>query len=387
MSSDLPPEAYHAALAGLDDLTPTRLLALVRAGPPEDVWSMVAGDAPAIPAVARLWSRRSDLREVWRASARRRPPPQVWAKCVATGSEVLVIDAPRYPPLLAVDPLPPPVLFARGDVGVLDGRRAGIVGTRNATEGGRRLAERLGRELSSAGVRVVSGLARGIDGCAHAGAVLAVHAAGSSPDGGPGAPIAVVASGPDVPYPKAHARLWASVVECGLLLSEHPPGSPPLPDWFPQRNRIIAALSEVLVVVESRSRGGSLITVREAAKRQVGVLAVPGSLLNRAAEGTNRLIADGGQAVLDTLDVLVALGLDTKRAGRRVFDARPRPSAADQRILDAFSGDALTVDEVAARVDVALVPLALALGRLEAEGWLRSDGGWYEPMDAGTARR
>ncbi len=381
MSDDaLPPVAFAAALAGLDRLTPTRLLALISAGPWSEVWRMVAGDVAASTTVSRLWSRTPALRDEWRASARLRPPEQVWAACLATATEVVVIGSPSYPELLAVDPLPPPVLFARGDLGVLDGRRAGIVGTRNATEGGRRLSARLGRELSEAGVRVVSGLARGIDGCAHAG-VLSASRSGPLP---PGPPIAVVASGPDVPYPREHARLWAEVIDRGLLLSEHPPGSPPLADWFPLRNRIIAALSEVIVVVESRSTGGSLITVREATKRNIGVLAVPGSLLNRAAEGTNRLIADGGQAVLDTLDVLVALGLDTRRAGRRAFDSRTRPDAADQRVLDAFDGDALTIDEVAGRVGLPIVGLALSLGRLEAGGWLRAAGGWFEPMDART---
>ncbi|MGD9705021.1 MAG: DNA-processing protein DprA [Acidimicrobiia bacterium] len=379
MSDDsLPPVAFAAALAGLDRLTPTRLLGLVRAGPWPEVWRMIAGDIPASTAVGRLWSRTPALRDEWQACARRRPPDQVWAACAASGTDVVVIDSPRYPALLAVDPLPPPVLFARGDLGALDGRRAGIVGTRNATEGGRRLAARLGRELAEAGVRVVSGLARGIDGCAHRGVLSAASSSGTAP----GPPIAVVASGPDIPYPREHTGLWNAVIERGLLLSEHPPGSPPLADWFPLRNRIIAALSEVVVVVESRASGGSLITVREATKRQIGVLAVPGSLLNRAAEGTNRLIADGGQAVLDTLDVLVALGLDTRRAGDRVFDARARPDRADQHVLDAFDGDALTIDEVVARADVPLVDLALALGRLEAGGWLRAAGGWFEPMDA-----
>ena len=387
--ADLPDEAYAAALAGLDQLTPTRLAALVRAGPPAEVWAMVAGRSPASDAVRRLWTRVPALRDAWRSCAATRPVEAVWEACLASETEVVVLGSDRYPQVLALDPLPPAVLFARGDLSVLDGRRAGVIGTRNATEGGRRLARRLGRELATAGVRVVSGLARGIDGCAHAGALAAVPANGldAGDRAGPrvGPPIAVVASGPDVPYPKENVRLWAEVIDHGVLLSEHPPGSPPLPDWFPMRNRIIAALSEVLVVVESRATGGSLITVREATKRQVSVLAVPGSLLNRAAEGTNRIIAEGGAAVLDTVDVLVALGLDTKRAGRRAFDARPRPAPADRRVLAAFDGDALTVDEVAARVDMAIIDLALALGRLEAAGWLHDTGGWYEPVDAGMS--
>lgn len=376
---DLPSEAYAAALAALDRITPTRLASLLRSGPWDEVWRMVRGEVPAAAAVTGLTERHPGLADAWRASARQRPPSSVWEACLATGTDVVVMGADRYPALLSFDPLPAPVLFVRGDLGALDRRRAGVVGTRNATEGGRRLAVRLGRELAEAGVGVVSGLARGIDGCAHLGALAAGE------HGAP--PIAVVASGPDVPYPKEHGRLWRDVVERGVLLSEHPPGSPPLADWFPLRNRIVAALSEVVVVVESRDRGGSLITVREATKRQIDVLAVPGSLLNRAAEGTNRLIADGSRAVLDTLDVLVALGIDTKRAGRRAFDARPVPSAADRRVLDAFDGDALTVDELALRAAVPIVELAVSLGRLEAGGWLQGSGGWYEPVDARPARR
>lgn len=378
--SELPPEAHAASLASLDRLTPSRLASLLRAGPWSEVWRMVAGEIAASPEVARLAGSRPGLADAWRASARSRCPETVWESCQVTGTEVVVMGSERYPALLSFDPLPAPVLFVRGDLGALDGRRAGIVGTRNPTEGGRRLAMRLGRELADAGVSVVSGLARGIDGCAHVGALASTSASAA-------APIAVVASGPDVPYPREHLRLWRDVVEQGVLISEHPPGSPPLAEWFPLRNRIIAGLSEVVVVVESRARGGSLITVREAEKRQVGVLAVPGSLLNRAAEGTNRLIADGGQAVLDVLDVLVALGIDTKRAGRRAFDARPAPTAEDRRVLDAFDGDALNIDEIACRTAVPLVQLALSIGRLEAGGWLRDSGGWYEPVDAGPRLR
>src|SRR5690606_572209 len=135
------------------------------------------------------------------------------------------------------------------DLSVLAERRAGIIGTRNATAAGRATAFELGHELAVNGVAVVSGLARGIDGAAHRG----VRAGDGRPAGG-------VANGRDAPYPKPHTELWEWVATHGLLVSEWPPGTTPEPWRFPLRNRILAALCEVLVVVESRERGGSLIT-------------------------------------------------------------------------------------------------------------------------------
>ncbi|MEZ5218254.1 MAG: DNA-processing protein DprA [Ilumatobacteraceae bacterium] len=362
-------EAHAAALAGLSAMTPARLRSLLRRHRPEVAWAVACGEHP--DRVVESWFARSpELRQRWANDARMRPPGVLADRCVQARTNVLILGTDGYPPLLAGDPEAPAVLFAAGDPTVLAGRRAAIVGTRNATEGGRRLALRLGRELADAEVRVVSGLARGIDGAAHRGVLTS--------QGGP--PVAVVASGPDVPFPKEHTDLWRAVVERGVVFSEHPPGAPPLAAWFPLRNRILAALSEVVVVVESRQRGGSLQTARLATERQIPVLAVPGSLLNRAAEGTNRLIADGCAAVLDTLDVLVALGLETTRLDGPGPDPRPRPSAADTRILDAFDGDPLTLDQVCLRAGEPIAAVALAVGRLEAAGWLVDTGGWFEPV-------
>src|SRR6185312_13567930 len=139
--------------------------------------------------------------------------------------------------------------------------------------------------------------------------------------GGP--PIAVVGNGPDRPYPRVNAALWGAVCGRGLLLTEWPPGTTPEAFRFPLRNRILAALSEVLVVVESRERGGSLITAQAAMERSIDVMAVPGSVRNRAAAGTNHLLRDGAAPVTEVDDVLVALGLDTRRAALSTFDPRP----------------------------------------------------------------
>src|SRR6185295_12761685 len=135
---------------------------------------------------------------------------------------------------------------------------------------------------------------------------------------GGGRPIAVVASGHDVVYPREHRDLWREVAERGLLLSEAPPGTPPEAFRFPMRNRVIAALSEVVIVVESREHGGSLITVTEAMERNVPLMAVPGGVHNRAATGTNQLIRDGAGVVIDVTDVLLALAMDHSRASAAV---------------------------------------------------------------------
>ena len=161
----------------------------------------------------------------------------------------------------------------------------------------------LGRDLGRAGVRVVSGLALGIDAAAHHGA-LDAEADGGAP------PIGVVGSGLDVTYPRAHGALWTAVAAAGVLVGEAPLGAAPEPWRFPARNRIIAALGSVVVVVESHPRGGSRHTVDAAEARGRQVLAVPGSVRSPASRFTNELLADGCHPARDVTDVLVALGLE-----------------------------------------------------------------------------
>lgn len=300
---------------------------------------------------------------------------------LALGLTVRAIGDPGYPSALAIDPAAPPVIVMRGSTSALSARRVAIIGTRNATPGGVRVARALAEDLAAVGVTVVSGLARGIDGAAHDG-VRRAAAAGASP-----LAVAIVGSGPDVPFPRSNRDLWEWVAGHGLLVSEHPPGTEPMAAHFPQRNRIIAALSELVVVVESRETGGSMITVREALRRGVGVLAVPGSVLSPAARGTNSLIADGAVAARDAADVLVALGLDTSRSATLPFDPRPDPSIGDRAVLAAFGGDTLTIDEVSTRLALPVRDLAVAIGRLEATGWVHDVGGWYQPIGPREAGR
>ncbi len=281
---------------------------------------------------------------------------------------------PRYPAGLLDDPLPPPVLFARGDLALLEGRRVAIVGTRNATVSGRATARLLGHGLATAGVHVLSGLARGVDGYAHRGALAAL----TKQSDGAGRAIGIVASGHDVIYPREHADLWSAVAECGLLLSESPPGTPPEPHRFPLRNRIVAALSEIVIVVESRERGGSLITASEAIDRSIPVMAVPGPVDRRSAAGANRLICDGATPVLGVDDVLIALSYQNGRSAVMAADLRPRPRGVDLAVYRVIADDARTIDGVALALGLSLVDAAMGLARLEANGWIAQADGWFE---------
>ena len=367
----MPPAAFVASLAGFERMTTNRLSGLLAHRSAEQAFAIATGGCSPPEPFATLFAREPDLAAAWRRCGGRRRPDQVWQQCLAAGVAVVTVADPAYPAALLDDPRRPAALFVRGDLAALDARRVGIVGTRNATQRGRETAARFGYELAAEGVVVVSGLAKGIDGAAHRGA-LAVDDA---------RPVAVVGTGPDRPYPAVHSRLWEAVAARGALVSEWPPGIGPDAFRFPLRNRILAALVEVLVVVESRERGGSLITAREAAERGVAVFAVPGALQSRAAVGTNKLLCDGAAPATETADVLMALGLDRRRAGRARHDPRSLPSAVDRQLIDVCRAQPQTLEAISHRIDRSLVDIALAVARLEHAGWLRETAGWFEAID------
>ena len=364
----VPAEAYVAALAGFQRMSLHRLGALLRHHEPKDAWRVALGEVPAAGLVARVLAQ-DGVRAAWRRSASERSPEVVWQRCLDLGIEVVPYGHPRYPGGLLDDPLPPPVLFVQGDLTLLQGRRVAIVGTRNATSAGREAARALGHGLASAGVHVVSGLARGVDGQAHRG-VLSAEAAGR--------PIGIVASGLDVVYPREHRDLWEATANCGLLLTEAPPGVAPEPHRFPLRNRIVAALSEVVVVVESRERGGSLITAALAVERDITVMVVPGPVGRRSAAGTNQLLCEGAVPVTSTDDVLTALSFQHGRSAVLRADLRARPRSADISVYRLLHGEPRTIDGVALALGLSLVDAAMCLARLEAAGWLAQADGWFE---------
>lgn len=386
-------------LALLPWMTPKRLRTLLSLGEPSEICAVLTGwslkhRSPMVdmaPSVHALLTTRC-------SKTIQRMLGDVWCESLVDMADLPqaletmdlhVVGRGRYPQQLNDDQNAPPLLYSRGRLDLLSCRRVGIVGTRNATEHGRSTAFTFGKTLAQNGVAVVSGLARGIDAAAHRGVLSARSESTpeslSSESLRNAGPIAVVATGLDVVYPREHHGLWTEVGERGLLLSENPPGTGPLPYRFPLRNRIIAALSEVLVVVESRLDGGSLITVREALDRGVTVMAVPGATSTKAAQGTNMLIRDGALVAIEPEDVLMALGLDTRRTVPS-FDSRQPPLWPDSDVFELITTDPLTLNEVARlaseKLAMSFGDVAVSLGRLEARGWVMCTAGWFERVGA-----
>ena len=228
---------------------------------------------------------------------------------------LLFVDRPGYPQLLGLLDDAPPVLIVLGRAEALDRPSVALVGSRNASANGQRIAEHLGQQMTESALVVVSGLARGVDAAAHQGAMRA------------GITVACVAGGVDVPYPPDHARLHTRIVAEGVVVGELPPGTAPQARHFPRRNRVIAGLSLGVVVVEAATRSGSLITARLAQEAGRELYAVPGSPLDPRCRGSNDLIRKGAHLVESVDDVLANLPDHPSREGlaRDPLFARHQP--------------------------------------------------------------
>jgi DNA processing protein len=270
---------------------------------------------------------------------------------------------PAFPRRLASIHDPPPGLFLRGagPVELLEEPAVAIVGARSCTDYGAHVARALARELAAAGVIVVSGLARGIDGWAHRGAL----------EGG-GPTVAVLGCGIDRDYPRAHSALAGHIAETGLIVSEYPPGVVPAPWRFPARNRIVAGLTLATVVVEARDRSGALITADLALEEGREVLAVPGEITSSLSRGTNALLRLGAAAATSAGDVLEAIGIVPPEAG----GAEP-PSGTAAAVLAALEAGAATADEVARKIGSEPAVAAAALTELELSGLVSAAAGMY----------
>ena len=295
----------------------------------------------------------------------------------ALGARLLVHGEPDYPQALTDLPDAPPVLWAFGDIALLNRPAVGMVGARNASSLGVRMARRLGLGLSEAGFVVVSGLARGIDTAAHEAALE-----------GQGRTIAVMAGGIDVIYPAENAALAAAIDAAGCRVSEHPPGLEPQARHFPLRNRIVAGLSRAVIVVEAAAKSGSLITARAALDYGRDVMAVPGHPFDARASGCNMLIRDGALLVRGPQDVLEALGAPCSVQPEPELRLAPLPGpAAAQRplkevallhsmILNRLGPSPLAEDQLMRDLNVSPAQLSPELLTLELEGRIaRQPGG------------
>jgi DNA processing protein len=259
---------------------------------------------------------------------------------------------PGYPERLLDCAGPPARLWARGNLALLDRPCAAIVGTRRATAYGERVARELGRVLALAGATVVSGLARGIDGAAHRGA-LDVN----------GATCAVLGTGLDVAYPRAHAPLQETIGEHGLLLSELEPANAAHAGSFPRRNRIIAALSAVTIVVEAGAKSGALITAACALEQGRAVAVVPGPIDVPQTLGSNELLRDGASVIASMADAIALLGLT---APIRITDLPP--AGGERRLWDALEQGGADLDTLCTRASLPAHEGMAALSELEVRG-------------------
>ncbi|MFP8781202.1 DNA-processing protein DprA [Hydrogenophaga sp. RWCD_12] len=266
---------------------------------------------------------------------------------------VVTLADSHYPSALLQTADPPPMLYVQGRLDVLTHpRQLAIVGSRNPTPQGESNALEFARSLAQADVCVVSGLALGIDGAAHTGAL----------EGG-GTTIAVVGTGLDTVYPKRHEGLARRIAAHGAIVSEYPLGTPPLAAHFPQRNRIIAGLSQGTLVVEAAVRSGSLITARLAAEQGREVFAIPGSIHSPQARGCHALIRQGAKLVESAQDILEDLRLTEPTAA-----SRPIPEGGEDSLLDAMGFDPVGLDALQARTGIDTPTLQARLLELELEG-------------------
>lgn len=318
----------------------------------------------ALPELSRRGGQRRAIRVCPRVEAE-----DELQRSARFGARVLVVGEAAYPTPLAALEAPPPVLHVKGEVGLLQRPTVAIVGARQCSAAGAKLARQFATEIGRAGFVVASGLARGIDAAAHQ----------ASLDTGT---IAVLAGGLDFIYPPEHEGLQQTIGERGLIVSEMPFGFSPRGQDFPRRNRIVSGLSLGVLIVEAARRSGSLVTARLAAEQGREVFAVPGHPLDPRAEGTNKLLKSGATLVTEAADILSALSplLSAPTSHLREEPELPRavpPSLSDSdrgRVLAALGPAPVDVDSLVRgtglstrSVQIALMELALA-GRLERHG-------------------
>ena len=312
--------------------------------------------------------RAGDPHLLEQAERRRAEAREVRLRAEADGIGVLAWNDPRFPAALLTIPDAPPAIWYRGDLDSMRRPAIAIVGSRSASAVALEIAARLGGDLAARGVVVVSGLARGVDSAAHRGAVARGHT------------IAVLGCGVDVIYPPEHAALTLEIVARGIVLSEFPPGTAPLPFHFPLRNRLISGLSRAVVVIEASEQSGSLITAGCALDQGRDVMAVPGNVLSGRNRGGHALIRDGAKIVETVDDILEEFGWHPPRAaaGHDGPTGSIETTCMDPILGVMRSGEAYELEALSATAGIDGVGLLPRLLELELQGFVqRVDGGRF----------
>jgi DNA processing protein len=278
----------------------------------------------------------------------------------------------RYPDLLKTIPSAPPLLFVRGDPDYLQLPQLAMVGSRTPTASGRKTALEFARHLSTSGITITSGLARGIDAACHQGALQGI--AGT---------VALVAHGLDIIYPAANRKLADEITHNGAIVSEHPIGTEPLKAYFPRRNRIISGLSLGTLVVEAALKSGSLITAKHALEQGREVFAIPGSIHNPLARGCHQLIRQGAKLVetaddiLEELSALLPAALPAATESKADGQSSQALDPDHQKLLKCLAYEPVPIDELVNRSGFAASEVASMLLILELEGCVVSESGLY----------
>jgi DNA processing protein len=284
------------------------------------------------------------------------------ARIERSGADVLTLDDPRYPPLLLEAPVPPPVLYCRGEVQPGDVMSVAIVGTRRTTDYGREVTRVLAHDLAQAGVTIVSGLAYGVDTVAHDAALSAG-----------GRTIGVLGCGIDIMYPRENERLARRMLDQGAILSEHPPGTQPDARFFPARNRIVAGMTRGTIVVEAPVKSGALITSDFAAAFGRDVFAVPGNVFSESSAGCHALLRDGAVLTTCAADVLAELGFGAPGPERVVQAALPM-NEGERVLLALLTPEPKHIDDIAAAAQLSISEVSTALLMMELQGLVRNAG-------------
>lgn len=351
----LPEQAYWVGFHHVKFIGPARLRRLLDTfGSLERAWH-------ASPTELRRCLEERSIRELLETRATL-DLPATMAGLQQTGARVTVLADDGYPALLREIPAPPPVLYYRGELIETDRNAVAIVGTRRMTPYGREMTVRISGELARAGVTIVSGLARGVDGVAHQAAL----------DAG-GRTIAVLGSGVNKIYPPEHRKLAQRIAEQGAVLSDYVPDTPPDGVNFPPRNRIISGLSLAVVVIEAPDRSGALITVDFAADHGRDVFAVPGPVNSPNSSGCNRLLREGARLVRSADDILEDLHISRTGEPLPVQSSLP-VSDEDRRLLSVMTSAPQHIDDLAALSDYPVTEVSSRLMMLELQGLVRNAG-------------